>query len=264
MFNIIASILLIILCLNFNIAYGRIIVASTTSTYDSGILKELNNHFEKRYNIEVHILSLGTGQAIRNAKDGNSNILLVHHKPSEIEFVNNGYGVVRYDLMYNDYIIVGPNNDTILCDSIKSKLKSIYDQKKIFVSRGDDSGTHKKEVELWKNIDLNPKYFTKWYLNVGQGMGKALLIANEKKAYTLVDKGTWISFNKRDNLKIICQNLPPLINQYGIILVSPKLNNSLNYEEAKKYINWIISDEAKKIINDYKKDGHQLFFFNHH
>ena len=140
----------------------------------------------------------------------------------------------------------------------------MYDEKKLFISRGDDSGTHKKELELWEKIDLLPSDKNNWYLNVGQGMGMALLIANEKKAYTLSDRSSWISFNKRDNLKIVCENDPPLFNQYGIILVSNKLNNKLNVKDAKTYIDWLISDEAKKIINSFKKKEKQLFFYNHH
>ena len=166
--------------------------------------------------------------------------------------------------MYNDFVLVGPINDTKACSSVFSKFHKIYDEKKIFITRGDDSGTHKKELELWEKIGLLPNDKDNWYLNVGQGMGMALLIANEKKAYTLSDRSSWISFNRRDNLKVVCENDPPLFNQYGIILVSNKLNNKLNVKDAKTYIDWLISDEAKKIINSFKKKGEQLFFYNHH
>ena len=251
----------------YNSVYGlenKIIIASTTSTYDTGLMDEINNKFSEKFNIQVQVLALGTGQAIRSAADGNAELLLVHHTPSELEFMNKGYGEIRYNLMYNDFVLVGPKNDTDECRSVLSKFHKIYDEKKIFITRGDDSGTHKKELELWKKINLLPNDSDKWYLNVGQGMGMTLLIANEKKAYTLSDRSSWISFNKRDNLKIVCENEPPLFNQYGIILVSNKLNNKLNIEDAKTYINWLISDEAKKIINSFKKKGEQLFFFNHH
>ena len=251
----------------YNSAYAlenKIIIASTTSTYDTGLMDVINNKFNEKFNIQVQVLALGTGQAIRAAVDGNVELLLVHHTPSELEFMDKGYGEIRYNLMYNDFVLVGPINDTKECTSVLSKFHNIYDEKKIFITRGDDSGTHKKELELWKKIDLLPNNSDNWYLNVGQGMGMTLLIANEKKTYTLSDRSSWISFNKRDNLRVVCENDPPLFNQYGIILVSNKLNNKLNVEDAKTYINWLISDEAKNIINSFKKKGEQLFFFNHH
>ena len=251
----------------YNSVYGlenKIIIASTTSTYDTGLMDVINNKFNEKFNIQVQVLALGTGQAIRAAVDGNVELLLVHHTPSELEFMNKGYGEIRYNLMYNDFVLVGPINDTKECTSVLSKFHNIYDEKKIFITRGDDSGTHKKELELWKKIDLLPNDSDNWYLNVGQGMGMTLLIANEKKTYTLSDRSSWISFNKRDNLRVVCENDPPLFNQYGIILVSSELNNKLNVEDAKTYINWLISDEAKKIINSFKKKGEQLFFYNHH
>ena len=251
----------------YNSVYGlenKIIIASTTSTYDTGLMDEINNKFSEKFNNQVQVLALGTGQAIRSAADGNAELLLVHHTPSELEFMNKGYGEIRYNLMYNDFVLVGPINDNKECTSVLSKFHKIYDEKKIFITRGDDSGTHKKELELWKKINLLPNDNDNWYLNVGQGMGMTLLIANEKKAYTLTDRSSWISFNKRNNLKVVCENDPPLFNQYGIILVNNKLNNKLNIEDAKTYINWLISDDAKKIINSFKKKGRQLFFYNHH
>ncbi len=241
----------------------RIVVASTTSTHDTGLLNTLNNKFFEKYRTKVHVLSLGTGQAIRTAKDGNAEILLVHHKPSEIIFMKNNYGLERYEIMYNDYVIVGPKNDNIACESIAKKINNIFTKEKLFISRDDDSGTHKKEIELWNAINLDPSKFNNWYIKIGQGMGKTLLFANEKKGYTISDRSTWLSFNKRENLKIICENQPPLFNQYSIILVNPKLNNNLNYNAAKKYINWITSKEAEKIVNSFKKNGKQLFFYNY-
>ena len=251
----------------YNSVYGlenKIIIASTTSTYDTGLMDEINNKFNEKFNIQVQVLALGTGQAIRAAVDGNAELLLVHHTPSELKFMNKGYGIIRHELMYNDFVLVGPKDDTEVCTSVFLKFKNMYDEKKIFITRGDDSGTHKKELELWKKIGLLPNDKDNWYLNVGQGMGMTLLIANEKKAYTLSDRSSWISFNKRNNLRVVCENDPPLFNQYGIILVSNELNNKLNVEDAKTYINWLISNEAKKIINSFTKKGEQLFFYNHH
>ena len=243
---------------------NTIILASTTSTSDTGLLDYLNEQFENKYNIKIHVLSLGTGQALRTAKDGNVEILLVHHKESELKFIDNGFGLIRYDLMYNDFIIVGPKEHLIPCLNIEKKLKLIYEKKLTFISRGDDSGTHKKELDLWKLLNFDTKNFKSWYKNIGQGMGNTLLISNEKSAFTISDRGTWIAFNKKDNLKIICENLPPLLNQYGLILVNPDVNNNLNIQDAKIYTDWLISDEGKEKINNFKKKGQQLFFYNHH
>ena len=241
----------------------KIIIASTTSTYDSGLLKYLNKNFMNKYEINVQIIVQGTGQAIRTAKDGNVELLLVHHKKSEIEFMKSDYGLKRFDLMYNDYVIIGPKEDLDKCQNIQNKLKNIIENNLKFISRGDDSGTHKKELELWLLFNLNPKKFSDNYLSVGQGMGHTLLMANEMKAYTISDRSTWIAFKRKDNLKIICENKPPLFNQYGIILVNPKLNRSLNIKDAEIYLNWIISEEGKFLINNYKINDQQLFYFNY-
>ena len=257
-------ILIIIIFSSYNLfANNKIIIASTTSTYDTGLLDLLNNKFKNKYDINVQVLSLGTGQAIRIAKDGNAEILLVHHKPSELKFMNQNYGLERLEIMYNDYVLVGPKNDNDKCLSVKEKLKNIYINKKLFISRGDDSGTNLKELELWKLTNIIIKGSFDWYLNVGQGMGSALLIANEKNAYTLSDRSTWIAFNKRDNLKIVCENFPPLFNQYGLILVNPKLNENLNFKDAKKYVDWFKSNEVKRLINSFKSKGKQLFYYNY-
>ena len=147
---------------------------------------------------------------------------------------------------------------------MKNKLIEIKNKQLNFISRGDDSGTYLKEMELWNLINVNTKNNMNWYSSVGQGMGQTLLIANNKKAYTLSDRSTWLAFNTKENLKVVCENLPPLFNQYGIILIDNKINTNLNLKDAEVYINWIISDEAKELINNFKKNGKQLFFFNHH
>ena len=241
---------------------STITIASTTSTHDTGLLESINFEFYNKYKIKVNVLALGTGQAIKIAKDGNVEILLVHHTPSELEFINKGYGKLRYQLMYNDFILVGPKNDKKKCESIENKLVEIKNNRLKFVSRGDDSGTNKKEIELWDLINVNTENYRDWYYSVGQGMGQTLLIANNINAYTLSDRSTWISFNRKENLKIVCENLPPLFNQYGIILVNEELNKKLNIEDGLLYMNWIISDEGKKLINNFKKKGQQLFYFN--
>ena len=265
MFNKI--LIIIFLCLvnsNTFAENNRIIIASTTSTNDTGLLDYINNEFEKKFNFKIHVLSLGTGQAITLAKKGDADILLVHDTLSELEFVKNGYGKKRYKLMYNDYLIVGPKNDDDICDSVEKKLLKIKNKKLIFISRGDKSGTNIKEIALWNNIKFDTETLTLWYRKNGQGMGATLIMANQMKAYTLVDRGTWIAFNKKENIKIICENKPPLINQYGIIAVNGNINSRINTIGAKKYINWLISDEGKRLINSYKINNKQLFHFNHH
>ena len=243
---------------------NRIIIASTTSTNDTGLLDYINNKFEKEFNFKIHVLSLGTGQAITLAKNGDADILLVHDTPSELKFVNNDYGIKRHKLMYNDYLIVGPKNDNDICESVEKKLLEIKNKKLIFISRGDKSGTNIKEIALWNNIKFDTEVLTPWYKKNGQGMGATLIMANQMKAYTLVDRGTWISFNKKENIKIICENKPPLLNQYSIIAVNSNINSRINTIGAKKYIDWLISDEGKRLINSYKINNKQLFHFNHH
>ena len=165
--------------------------------------------------------------------------------------------------MYNDYVLVGPKNDNDLCESVQQKLEQIYINKSLFISRGDDSGTHRKELEMWDLANITVNKNNEWYLSVGQGMGSTLLIANEKKGYTLSDRSTWIAFNNRENLKIVCEDFPPLFNQYGIILVNSKLNKNLNYKDAKKYIDWFKTNEVKDLINNFKAKGKQLFYYNY-
>ncbi len=256
-------IIFIFFLISKTVCANKIIVASTTSTHDTGLLDLINDKFYSKYNVRVQVLSLGTGQAIRTAKDGNAEILLVHHKPSEIEFMNDGYGEVRYEIMYNDYVLVGPKNDKSTCTSVKKKFEEIYNYQLLFISRGDDSGTHRKELEIWNLANIKIDENKKWYLSVGQGMGNTLLISNEKKAYTLSDRSTWIAFNNRENLKIVCEDFPPLFNQYGIILVNSKLNKNLNYQDAKKYIEWFKTREVEELINNFKSKGKQLFYYNY-
>ncbi len=262
--HIIKLFILFILLISFRLYAdtNKIIIATTTSTYDSGLLDYINSFFENQFNIKVYSISVGTGQAIRIAKNGDADILLVHHKKSEIDFINKGFGLKRNEFMYNDFLIVGPKSDNNYCHSIENKLLNIKNNNFLFISRDDESGTHKKEKELWSKINLKTSEFKSWYIKNGQGMGSTLLMANEKEAYTLTDRATWISFNKKENLKIICSNKPPLINQYTIIAVNPKTNKNVNFKGAKKYINWILSSEGKKLINSYKVKNIQLFYFN--
>ena len=262
--NILIIIIFILIPQSLLANKDRIIIASTTSTYDTGLLGYINKEFEKNHDIKIHVLALGTGQAIINAQQGNADILLVHHEPSEIQFMKEGYGIERHNLMYNDFILVGPKINKDKCTTINQFLLNIINSKYLFISRGDESGTHLKEKDIWKNLGFNTDFFSSWYKKVGQGMGATLIISNELKAFTLTDRSTWISFNKKENLKIICEKTPPIINQYSIIAVNPKLNTNINSTWAKKYIKWIISDEGKKLINEFKIKNKQMFFFNNH
>ena len=240
----------------------KIILASTTSTNDTGLLKFINKKFTNKYNIDVHVLSLGTGQALEVGRRGNADILLVHHAPSEIDFMKNGYGLARLRLMYNEYILIGPKRHQLQCDNLDSILLKIRDSKYHFISRDDGSGTHEKEKELWSNMNLNIENFSNWYKKIGQGMGPALLMANEIEGYTLTDKGTWLKFDKKNNLEEICINgKNPILNQYSIILVKSK--NMLKKKNAEKYIEWITSNESKNLINSFKVKNEQLFFYNY-
>jgi len=261
--RVIFFIILILFNYSAHSEMNRLIIASTTSTYDTGLLDYVNKEFMKKYNVLIHVLSLGTGQAIIVAKRGDADILLVHDTQSEIKFVKDGYGLHRKNLMYNDYILIGPRDDNTSCLSIDEKMKSIKNNKMIFISRGDESGTHKKEKSLWSKINLNPSNFANWYKKIGQGMGSTLNISNELKAYTLADRGTWISFMNKKNIKVVCENKPPLLNQYGIIAVNPDKNKNVNYILAEIYISWILSEKGKYLINNFKIDNQQLFYFNH-
>ena len=243
-----------------------ITIASTTSTHDTGLLEYINKEFESKYQTKVRALSLGTGQAIKVAMDGNVEILLVHHKKSELEFMNKGYGTLRHDLMYNDFVILGPSEDPAeISDSRSAEqaLNSIFKFEHNFISRGDNSGTHKKEKKLWEkaNIEISD-YSGKWYKETGSGMGTTLNIAAELNSYTLSDRATWITFKNKKNLKILYEGDKNLFNQYGAILVNPEKCPHTNVEESKIFLDWLLSKNGQDAIQKYKVNGIQLFYPN--
>jgi len=258
--------LFLLLIFNFSIysKSNKLTIASTTSINDTGLLDYINKEFAKEFNIEVHVLSLGTGQAIITAQNGNADIIIVHHKQSENKFINEGYGLKKYNLMYNDFILIGPKEDKNEYQNIKEVLTKIKKDKKVFISRSDSSGTHFLENSLWESLNLYPLNFDNWYKKIGQNMGAAINMANEMKAYTITDRGTWIAFNNKKNLKIIFENDPKFINQYSIIPVNPSIIPKLNYEFAKKYISWILSEKGGSLINNFKKYNQQLFIHNYY
>ena len=243
-----------------------IILQSTTSTANSGLYDYLLPHFSKQTGITVHVVAVGTGQALKNAKNGDGDVVLVHSTTDEEEFVTNGFGIERFDVMYNDFIIVGPANDPAkiyTSDTSLTALTKIFDSKEIFTSRGDNSGTHKKELQLWNIAGLEPKPFSgNWYREAGSGMGATLNIAVGIGAYTLTDRASWINFKNKQDFKILFEGDENLFNQYGVILVNPDKHPHTKSEFGQQFIDWILSEEGQTLIGDYKVGGHQLFFPN--
>ncbi len=243
-----------------------IILQSTTSTANSGLYDYLLPLFTSKTGIEVRVVAVGTGQAIRNAKNGDGDVLLVHARSAEEKFVAQGYGVKRFDVMYNDFIVVGPPADPARVSRLEdasAAFQKIAAAKAPFASRGDDSGTHKKERELWTASGVDPvKDSGSWYRETGSGMGATLNLAVAMGAYTLTDRGTWISFNNRGDFKIHVQGGNVLFNQYGIMLVNPKKHPKVKAKEAQTFIDWILSAQGQAAIAAYKLGGQQLFFPN--
>jgi len=238
-------------------------LATTTSTVNSGLLDFLLPEFTKETAIEVQIIAVGTGKALRLGRDGDVDIVLVHARNDEQAFIEAGFGVERFDVMYNDFIIVGPLDDPAQISSSQSiteVLKKIHDTKSVFISRGDDSGTHKKELILWQKTGFSPQ--GDWYKSVGQGMGKVIQIANELGAYTMTDRGTWLAYQAKSNLALLYQGDPPLFNPYGIIAVSPERHAHVNYKGAESLISWITSNYAQRLIGEFTIEGEQLFVPN--
>lgn len=246
-------------------AYGKpestMILATTTSTVDTGLLDVLVPAFDKKYGVTTKVVSVGTGEAIEMGKQGNADVLLVHARASEDAFVKEGYGVNRKDVMYNFFFLVGPKNDPLGISNIKdagTAMKKIADNKAKFVSRGDQSGTHKKELTIWGTYGIKPEGQS-WYVEAGQGMGNTLMMASEMGAYTIVDSGTWYSFADKVDLKMVLQGDPVLFNPYGVIAVNPQKYPNIHYNAAMTFADFITSAEGQKIIGEYKKGGQQLF-----
>ena len=235
-------------------------LASTTSTENSGLLKFLIPFFESKTGFKVNVIVAGTGQALRMGRDGNVDAVLVHAPNAEIEFVESGYGINRRNVMYNDFIFVGPENDPAgifrEIDALKV-LEKIARSKNIFVSRGDDSGTHKKELSLWEKLKFKPE--KTWYREVGQGMGRVLQISDELRAYTITDRGTWLTMNSKLSLKLLSEGDSKLHNPYSIIAVNPSRYPKINFVGAMSLIEWITSVDGQKLIDTYKINGETLF-----
>ncbi|MAF07768.1 MAG: sulfate transporter [Acidiferrobacteraceae bacterium] len=243
-----------------------IVIQSTTSTANSGLYDHLLPLFEKAHDIKVNVVAVGTGQAIRNAARGDGDVLLVHAESDEKEFVRDGWGVRRFDLMFNDFVLVGPASDPASlseAENVRDALVRISREKALFASRGDDSGTHKKELALWDAAGIDPSDASRdWYRETGSGMGATLNIAVGMGAYCLTDRATWISFANKRGLKVLYEDDPPLFNQYGIILINPKRHPHVNALAGQKFIDWMIGKEGQRAIASFRSGGQQLFFPN--
>jgi len=262
-------ILALVLSLVCTAALGetRIRMASTTSTQNSGLFDYLLPIFEKKTGIKIDVVAVGTGAAIEIGKRGDADVVFVHAKEQELVAVEEGFFVNRHDVMYNDFVVIGPAADPAKVKIFKyaaEAFKAIAASGATFVSRGDKSGTHVKELSLWKKAGINPVGQT-WYLEVGQGMEKTQRIADEKRAYTLTDRGTWLATKNKDRLDLVLllEGDPALFNQYGVMAVNPAKQKHVQFKEAMEFVNWIVSKEGQDTIAAFKdKNGNALFIPN--
>ena len=240
----------------------RLKISSTTSTDNSGLFKILNPPFEAMFNCKVDVIAVGTGKALKIGETGDSDVVFVHARAAEDKFIADGFGVNRRDVMYNDFVIVGPASDPAgikgMTD-VKKALGAIAGKKAPFVSRGDDSGTHKKELSLWKIAGIEPA--GAWYIQAGQGMGAVLIMAKEKQGYAMTDRATYLAYSSGGKIDtpILCQGDSDLFNPYGIMAVNPALHAHANYPYAMAYIGWVTSVEGQKVIGSLNVGGEQLF-----
>ncbi len=243
-----------------------VIVQSTTSTKNSGLYDHILPIAERATGVAVNVVAVGTGQAIRNARNCDGDLLLVHAKAAEEAFVADGYGLKRFDLMYNDFVVVGPASDPAGVSGAPdaaSALKAIAAGEALFVSRGDDSGTHKKERALWRTAGVDPSAASGgWYRETGSGMGATLNAGVGMGAYALTDRATWIAFKNKGDFRVLVEGDPSLFNQYGVILVNPEACPNVNAAAARKVMDWLLSPAGQAAIDAYRLDGRQLFFAN--
>lgn len=249
-----------------NAAERYITVASTTSTEQSGLFKHLLPVYEKKTGVQVRVVAVGTGQALDMARRGDADVVFVHDKAAEEKFLSEGYGVKRYDVMYNDFVLVGPKSDPARIaggKDIVAALKQIAASKTSFASRGDKSGTHAAELRLWKDAGIDPTIGKgSWYRETGSGMGPTLNTAAGMNAYALTDRGTWLSFKNRGDLTVVVEGDKRLFNQYGVMLVNPAKHPHVKKDLGNQFIDWLISPEGQRTIADYRINGEQLFFPN--
>lgn len=243
-----------------------IVVASTTSTQDSGLFDHILPLFEAETGIDVRVVAQGTGQALDTGRRGDADVVFVHAKAQEEKFIEEGFGVKRFDVMYNDFVLIGPESDPAGIRGsmdIAAALTAIRTKEAPFVSRGDKSGTHSAELRLWKEAGIDiASAEGDWYREIGQGMGAALNTAGAMNAYVLSDRGTWLSFKNRGELEIAVQGDNRLFNQYGVMLVNPEKHPSVKADLGQSFVDWLISPEGQEAIGEYQIDGKQLFFPN--
>ncbi|SEW39467.1 substrate-binding domain-containing protein [[Clostridium] fimetarium] len=239
---------------------GKIILSTTTSTQDSGLLDVLIPKFTEQTGWQVDTIAVGTGEALKMGENGEADVLLVHAKEKEDAFILAGFGVKRYDVMYNDFVVIGPAGAIAKNESIKTTFQTIYDKQYTFISRGDQSGTNTKEISIWKNLSITPANNPN-YISSGQGMGATILMSDEKKAYTLTDRATWLTTKDKTSMQIICENDSQLMNYYGVIAVNPQKNPKVNVAGGQAFVDWILSDETQKFIGSFgvEKYGQVLF-----
>ncbi|MCK8061134.1 MULTISPECIES: extracellular solute-binding protein [unclassified Fusibacter] len=244
-------------------AVQSIVLATTTSTDHTGLLDAIIPDFTEKTGIEVKVVAVGTGQALEMGKTGEADVLLVHAKASEVAFVEDGYGIERFDVMYNDFVLLGAEPlPEVYKQDINGAFQYLYDESKRFVSRGDDSGTHKKELAVWKNLGLDPQ--GSWYISAGKGMGEVLQMANEMQAYALSDRGTYLSMKENLDLEVVVEKSSELLNQYGVIAVNTEKNPAVHLAEAQQFVDWILSKETQEKIRTFGVDqfGQPLFVPN--
>ena len=263
------SMTVLLLCLFYpgvSAAGPYITLASTTSTQNSGLFDHILPKFKAAAGIDVRVVAVGTGAALRLARNGDADVLLVHHQASEEAFVAAGFGVARHPWMYNDFVVVGPKDDpgaVATASTAAAALALIAQRRLAFVSRGDDSGTHRRELSLWAEIRIDvAAHSGTWYRETGAGMGATLNTADAMGAYTLSDRGTWLSFRNKRHLDIVFQGDPELRNQYGVILVSSQRHGHIKSALGQRFIDWLLSGPGQAAIAGHKVDGRQLFHPN--
>ena len=267
MIRTLAALLLYLAVTASTLAAERFItVQSTTSTQNSGLFDAILPPFTAATGIAVRVVAVGTGQALKNARNGDGDVLLVHAKSAEERFIADSFGVERFDVMYNDFVMVGPKSDPAGIKGMKKAgeaLKNIAASDSPFASRGDNSGTNKKELELWKGAGVDPTGAeNKWYSATGSGMGATLNVASGMNAYSLTDRATWLKFKNKGDLAILVEGDPVLFNQYGIILVNPEKHGHVKVELGQTFIDWVLGKQGQGLINEYQILGNQAFFAN--
>lgn len=265
--SVLAPVISVLLSATIGMAADEfIIVQSTTSTQNSGLFDAILPTFEAETGIEVRVVAVGTGQAIRNAQNGDGDVLFVHARPAEEQFVSEGWGVERFDVMYNDFVIVGPKADKAAVSGmtdVVAAFQRIATADVPFASRGDDSGTHKAELALWQQAGVDVAAASGgWYRETGSGMGATLNIATATGAYTMSDRATWIAFANKGDFDVQVQGDERLFNQYGIVLVNPAKFPNVKAKAGQAFVDWVIGDNGQAAISNYQVDGQQLFFAN--